>query len=327
MEIPPQRFERVRGLLQEIRDARRDGVRPRICGCTVCSEVMRDEIGRATVSSKDLTLIWGIGRAFAARLEEVGIRTYDDLLLVDTSAIVRELRQKQYFVSTAQVDQWKHHATSYCTLRPVMFGDPPMLDGRFFALDLEYFPGGSNWLIGVCIAGPGEREYLSLWADTPEQEKRNLSELAAVVAAKPSVPVVTWCGTGADMPQLRRAAQRLELSEALELLELRIRSRQDHRSGPGQSQHPQQGFTLRSLSGGRSQAPGRTLRMALHSKTRQLARSGRVRTRRPNVPVPRSPHSRQTNPHRGNRRLGARPQCQPHQGRLAIHHQKCSHQT
>jgi len=58
-----------------------------------------------------------------------------------------------------------------------------------------------------------------------------------------------------------------------------------------------------------------------------LARSGRVRTRRPNVPVPRSPHSRQTNPHRGNRRLGARPQCRPRQGRLAIHHQKCSHQT
>jgi DDE superfamily endonuclease len=42
---------------------------------------------------------------------------------------------------------------------------------------------------------------------------------------------------------------------------------------------------------------------------------------------PRSPHSRQSNSHRGNRRLGARPQCQPHQGRLAIHHKKCSHQT
>src|SRR5207247_7543023 len=26
-----------------------------------------------------------------------------------------------------------------------------------------------------------------------------------------------------------------------------LRARQDHRSGPGQSQHPQQGFTLRSL--------------------------------------------------------------------------------
>src|SRR5258707_11990944 len=43
-----------------------------------------------------------------------------------------------------------------------------------------------------------------------------------------------------------------------------------------QSQHPQQGFTLRSLSGRRSQAPDRALRVALHSKTRQLAQSGRV---------------------------------------------------
>ena len=54
-----------------------------------------------------------------------------------------------------------------------------------------------------------------------------------------------------------------------------LRARQDHRSGPGQSQHPQQGFTLRSLSGRRSQAPDRALRVALHSKTRQLAQSGR----------------------------------------------------
>jgi transposase len=47
--------------------------------------------------------------------------------------------------------------------------------------------------------------------------------------------------------------------------------RQDHRAGPGQSQRPQQGFTLSSLSGTRSKAPGRTLRMALHSKTWELA--------------------------------------------------------
>ena len=45
------------------------------------------------------------------------------------------------------------------------------------------------------------------------------------------------------------------------------------------------------------------------------------------TPVPRSPHSRQANPHRRNRCLGAQPQRQSHQGRLAIHRQKCSHQT
>ena len=55
---------------------------------------------------------------------------------------------------------------------------------------------------------------------------------------------------------------------------------------PGQSQHPQQGVTLSSLSCRRSQAAGRTLRMALHPKARQLARSGGIRTRRPIVPMP-----------------------------------------
>ena len=57
-------------------------------------------------------------------------------------------------------------------------------------------------------------------------------------------------------------------------------------------------------------------------------KSGRIpRTRRSNQTVPGSPYSRQTNPHRRNRRMAARPKHKPHQSRLAIHDQKCSHQT
>jgi hypothetical protein len=40
-----------------------------------------------------------------------------------------------------------------------------------------------------------------------------------------------------------------------------------------------------------------------------------------------SPYSRQTNPHRRNRRMAARPKHKPYQSRLAIHDQKCSHQA
>ena len=46
---------------------------------------------------------------------------------------------------------------------------------------------------------------------------------------------------------------------------------QDHRAGPGQSQRPQQGLTLRSPRRCRSQTAGRTLRMALQAQARQLA--------------------------------------------------------
>jgi hypothetical protein len=44
--------------------------------------------------------------------------------------------------------------------------------------------------------------------------------------------------------------------------------------------------------------------MPLHSKAWQLARYGGVGARNPFGPVPRSPHPRQTNPHRRNRSLG-----------------------
>ncbi len=59
----------------------------------------------------------------------------------------------------------------------------------------------------------------------------------------------------------------------------------------------------------------------------ELAQSGRVRTRRSDQTVPRSPYPQQTNPHRRDRRMAARPKRHPHQSRLAILNQKCSHQT
>src|SRR5712672_3448896 len=69
--------------------------------------------------------------------------------------------------------------------------------------------------------------------------------------------------------QSHGSPHRCGLRSRLERLGRRaLRERQDHRSGPGQSQHPQQGVTLRSLSGRRSQAAGRALRMALHAKAR-----------------------------------------------------------
>jgi predicted RecB family nuclease len=221
VKIRPHRFEQVRTLLQEIRDARARGVPPRICGCTLCSGVMRDEIDRATLERKDLTRIWDIGPVRARRLEEIGIKTYDDLLAVDSASLVEKLREQKCFVSPARVDRWKHHAESYCTSAPVRFGEPLRLDDRFLALDLEYEPGGLIWLVGACLVGPSDREYFALWAETAAQEKNNLMRLAEIAAANPLLPVITWNGNGADMPQLRIATKRLNLGQALNMIESR----------------------------------------------------------------------------------------------------------
>ena len=173
MEIRSDHVERVHRLLADIRKARAEGVQPRICRCIVCSGVMRDEIERAALAKKDLTLLWGIGPYYARCLEQIGISSYDELLAVDSGTVVEKLRELRCYRSPDQVDCWKHHATSYATSRPVLFGKPLTLDGGLLALDLEYVPG-LIWLVGICLVGPAGRDYLTLWADTPEQEKRNL---------------------------------------------------------------------------------------------------------------------------------------------------------
>jgi predicted RecB family nuclease len=214
IELHSHRFKQVQELIQQIRKARAQGVRPRICGCTVCNGVMRDKVDRATRRKKDLTLIWGIGRFHANHLEEIGIRTYEELLEKDSVFIVEKLRQVKCYVSSGQVDWWKHHAKSYSSLRPTLFGNPLKLNGRFLAIDFEY-GGGHIWLVGFCLVSLGGREYRQLWADTPEQEKSNLKTLTQIAAANPSLPIITWNGNGADMPQLRYAIQRHRLGKAL----------------------------------------------------------------------------------------------------------------
>jgi predicted RecB family nuclease len=216
LEIRPQRFEEVRELLQAVRDVRRNGVRPEICRCGHCSG--RDDIQESVLARRGLTSIWGIGRASAQCLEQSGIKTYDELVVTDSATIVKVLRDRQRFVSEAQVDIWKHHARSYVESRPVPFGTPLVLGDQFLVLDLEYTDGGFIWLIGVGVAGPGRLEFFALWSDTPAQEAVNLTRLFEIIATNPSLPVITWNGTGADVPRLRKALHRQNLGITLDAL-------------------------------------------------------------------------------------------------------------
>jgi predicted RecB family nuclease len=221
IEIEPKRFEQVLRLLGKIRDARVHGVRPRICSCNVCNGIMRDKIRQTTSDNKDLSMIWDIGPIRARHLEEIGINSYEALLTVDCATVVAKLRERQCFVSQAHVNRWKQHATSYSNSRPVLFGDPPPLDESFIALDLEYVHGKLVWLAGVCLVTKNARRFFSYWADTPKQEEESLRSLIELVAANPTLAVVTWAGIGADLPQLKFAWTRLNLGEALNPIESR----------------------------------------------------------------------------------------------------------
>src|SRR6202030_3548010 len=62
--------------------------------------------------------------------------------------------------------------------------------------------------------------------------------------------------------------------------------------------------------------------MALHASARQLARHGRIRTRRSRVAMSGSPHRRQANTRPRSYRMAGPPQQAPRQSRLAIHNRQ-----
>jgi len=215
VEVPitPERIKQVRKLIVDVRRARAKGVRPRVCGCRVCVSVRGDEVARVTERNKDLTLLFGIGHTYAPILERAGIRSWEALLDRDSIEVVEILRRRKMFVSVWQVESWKHHAESWRTRSPVFFGSEPCVEEPFIALDLEYASvgGGPIWLVGACLADGDESEYLQEWADSREEEQRALQELDRAIAANPELSIVTWAGTGADLPRLGGSCAGLDL--------------------------------------------------------------------------------------------------------------------
>lgn len=222
IELTPAHFSEVHTLVAQVRAARRDGVRPRVCGCTVCAGPLREQILRRTRAGRDLTLIWGIGRRIAARLEDLGIPDYDALLTCDPVEVALALRPARVCVSPPQVHAWAQHAASYRDAAPAAFGTPAPVGDGFIALDLEYDPLHPHiWLTGLLVVDGDQRAHTALWAGDLDQERHALSTLADVCARHPALPIVTWAGTSADLPQLRHAARRHELDSLANTVEAR----------------------------------------------------------------------------------------------------------
>ncbi len=54
----------------------------------------------------DLTTIKGVGPAMAARLQDMGIRTFEDLAAADVKTITRKLREQSVVISEKKVEGW-----------------------------------------------------------------------------------------------------------------------------------------------------------------------------------------------------------------------------
>lgn len=229
VELRPSHFQKINQLLVQIRYARENGVQPRVCGCPVCTGLKAEEVRTSTLSRKDLTLIRGIGWSYADCLEEFGIMSYEDLISADSGAIVTILRERRYYVSATEVEGWKRHAASYSTGSIVVFGEPVSLQAPFVALDIEYIPEtGFIWLIGLSLVKPTGIEHRTYWAETKTEEKANLKSFHDILSKNASAPIVTWSGKSAEIPFLRKAAQRIKLNGLMSIVEARHIDLLDH---------------------------------------------------------------------------------------------------
>ncbi len=173
--------------------------------------------GRRNRSKRDLTLLFEMGRERAAAFEEIGIRKREDLDTCDVQSVAANLRAIGAKVSPAQIEQMRFHAQSYREGRAILFGSPLDIGDEFIALDLEYDLFKPRiWLIGLHMIDGEQREHVTLWADDASDERKNLERLAELLAERPELPVVTWGGNSADLPQLRAACIRLGTERLLD---------------------------------------------------------------------------------------------------------------
>ena len=221
--INPNRITRVTQLLPQVLRAREFGVKPQVCGCDVCSTVLRERILASVARTKHPSLLLGVGRPYAAVLAELGFGTCHSLLKADPDVLAEHFRAARYYgVTSDEVRRWQLHARSYRVKAPVLAKDasPFPIGQHFISLDLEYDSMDDDiWLIGTCLVAPGDRRsYRFLWANTRGEQARNLRRLAAFLQKHPDIPVVTWSGTSAELPLLRRVSQRHQLGDLLDPL-------------------------------------------------------------------------------------------------------------
>lgn len=212
-------FERVRRLVDDVRAARRDGIEPKVCNCEVCID--RPEVIERADRLDGVTLIWGVGGETANLLANIGISSLKDIASCEPRAIVTHLRRNRHIVDEPKIEGWKQHARSYLTGEPVFFGTEPLpLSASFIAVDFEYISSepGMIYLLGAAVVD-GAAVILRQWwgAELPEIAS-NLKDLDQLLQQHPTLPIVTWHGSGAEVSELKRAREQQQvLAESLKL--------------------------------------------------------------------------------------------------------------
>lgn len=223
VELTAEVISETEDLIRDVRHARRHGVEPVWCRCTVCRGVRRREVTEAVRERRDLSSVSGVGRVRREALLAAGYASWDDLLANDAEDIARaiSLPLARPLASASEVRRWQSHARALAANQALLAEDgaPFPVPNEYVAFDAEY-TADHVWLLGVRAVRPEGDLCFSLWV-SPAGEARALSELNAILGRFPGQPVVTWNGNGADLPALRKAAARADNDHIIELFAAR----------------------------------------------------------------------------------------------------------
>jgi predicted RecB family nuclease len=204
----------VKQLIREVRDARRNGVAPRVCGCVVCSGTRRDDVIRSVTSVRDTSMVLGVGPVYRNALVAAGYTTWDSLIGCDPEAVAQAVTQMgAQGCGPSRVVSWQLHARSLASGHPELRPEAAWpLNGPYLALDLEYDVTPDKdliWLVGAALVEGDCSEHFYWWAESLDDVREAIHGLGGLLARHPRLPVVTWAGLSADLPRIHAACARL----------------------------------------------------------------------------------------------------------------------
>lgn len=199
-------FKRLGDVIKQIRIIKEIGTEPVICGeCKVCT--LKDDCISEVHKRGGLSLIHGIAYIRQKQLFELGIKDIHALAGTDAENLYHEWRELFPFAPGAlEIQKMIMHANSWIELRPIYFGKQTFpIGNEFIIVDLEYDPISLIWLVGMLIVNSEDTKCHQFFADTVKQEKHILTMMLDVLNEYDNLPILTWYGLGADLPQLATA--------------------------------------------------------------------------------------------------------------------------
>lgn len=202
--LTPEIFEETMMLVYSVQGLKEEYNKPtptHTSECKICE--LKEECLSSIKLSGDLSLISGIGYTYKRQLNDIGVNTIEQLSACNPETLDIDIKGRSpgynrlaNFVLSAQAWVGNSHIRLNGAETNIFDED------NFIMLDLEYDP--YLWLIGILVVNNEEKTYHQFFADREIEVDKILSELGDVLTIYPDLPIITWSGTTADIPTLKR---------------------------------------------------------------------------------------------------------------------------